>query len=81
MDLAKTQLRGVLPTYYQYTKDTQIYQPIGGRKTVFGKQTDRGLERQPWITKLKKGNEADEPDVYAASASTSVPSNSSLLSL
>ena len=82
--LAKTSSSLVLPIDHQYMSIHRSML-IGDRKTTFFKQYHSRncfpvFARHSIINKLKKGNAPDKPAVEAAAASTSLPSDASLLS-
>ena len=84
-NLAKTWSSVILPTDHQYYEYTQVHELISDIKTTFCKQHGSGHCRlafggHPLINKLKKDNEADKSGTEAAAASTSFPSDASVLS-
>ena len=75
----------VPPINQQYYDYTQVHELIGDRKKAFCKQYRRGICRSAFgrhslINKLKTDNEVDKLGAEAATASKSLPSDSSLLS-
>ena len=80
----KTRSSLILSIDHQYNKYTQAREFIGDRETAFCKQYRSGNCRpDSWghslINKLKKDNVTNKPGTEAAAASTSFPSDYSLL--
>ena len=83
--LQKTWSTVFLPIDHQYYEYKHLHEQISDRKTVFSKRHRSGncrpaFGRHSLINKLKKDNEADKSGTEAATASTSIPLDVSLLS-